>query len=421
MKIKRIRYSRKKFFVGLFLLLFLFGIGIGYAYINTDLEILGIAKVKDARWDVHFDNYNVVTGSVVPATNPTITDTTMSFSASLTDPGDYYEFTIDVENEGTINAILSSFSVSPDFSLVDYINSSITYSDGSSIQVGDVLRTNKTKTIKVKLTYIDGINESLYPSTNQTFNVTVSLGYSQYMNSISSFTLPQGKTVNTLSLGDELCLDDQCFNFIKYDGDNVVMLAKWNLKVGDIYNDNGEKTGEYTSNDEGYGLQSSEVIGINQSSTYYGTVPFSATKYWTGAASYPTEVYDATYVTEPDFSTTCNNTDNCWKTPGYSIAYYVEGYKTKLTNDYHAIIKSARLLTYDEATDSDIGCNISDSTCPTIGPSGFIRNTSFWLGSAFNAYNVWRVYSSDTFSYSNYVVDYSFGVRPVIIVEKNNL
>ena len=397
MKIKRIRYSRKKFFVGLFLLLFLFGIGIGYAYINTDLEILGIAKVKDAKWDVHFDNYNVVTGSVVPATNPTITDTTMSFSASLTDPGDYYEFTIDVENEGTINAILSSFSVSPDFSLVDYINSSITYSDGSSIQVGDVLRTNKTKTIKVKLTYIDGLDESLYPSANQTFNVTVSLGYSQYMNSISSFTLPQGKTVNTLSLGDELCLDDQCFNFIKYDGDNVVMLAKWNLNVGS--NAKGQETF----------LQDSDVRGYVNEFTANGTVAFAQTNYWSSGSSYPLDIYDATNYA----GTSGTNT--------YSVAYYVEQYKTKLANDYHGLIKNARLLTYDEATDSDIGCNISDSTCPTIGDSAFIKNTSFWLGSAFNAYNVWRVSSSGNFSYSNYVVDYSVGVRPVIIVEKNNL
>ncbi len=409
MKIKRIRYSRKKFFVGLFLLLFLFGIGIGYAYINTDLEILGIAKVKDARWDVHFDNYNVVTGSVVPATNPTITDTTMSFSASLTDPGDYYEFTIDVENEGTINAILSSFSVSPDFSLVDYINSSITYSDGSSIQVGDVLRTNKTKTIKVKLTYIDGLDESLYPSTNQTFNVTVSLGYSQYMNSISSFTLPQGKTVNNLSLGDELCLDDQCFNFIKYDGDNVVMLAKWNLNVGS--NAKGQETF----------LQDSDVRGYVNESTANGTVAFAQTNYWSSGSSYPLDIYDATnYVTAPNFSTTCN-ANNCWRTPGYSVAYYVEQYKTKLVNDYHAIIKGARLLTLSEATDSSIGCVESQHSCPTTGNSAFITNTSFWLGSAFNAYNVWRVSSSGEFSYSNYVVDYSFGVRPVIIVEKNNL
>ncbi len=182
MKIKRIRYSRKKFFVGLFLLLFVLGVGIGYAYINTDLEILGTAKVKDAKWDVHFDNYSLAVGSVTPAASPSIVDTTMTFAASLVSPGDFYEFTIDVENEGTINAVLSNFSVSPDFSLVDYINSTITYLDGSAIQVGDTLSVNDTKTIKVKLTYIDGLDESLYPSANQSFNVTVALDYSQNTN-----------------------------------------------------------------------------------------------------------------------------------------------------------------------------------------------------------------------------------------------
>lgn len=187
MKAKRMRYIRKKIFVFLFLFLFLLGLGVGYALVYTDLEILGIAGIKAARWDVHLDNYNLETGSVIPESNPTVTDTSVSFAAKLTSPGDYYEFTIDVENEGTIPAVLNSLTVTPDFSSINYIESTITYDDGTAIQSGDVLLVGATRTIKVKLNYKDGLNDTLYPSTDQSYNVTIALGYQQFAGDVPDF------------------------------------------------------------------------------------------------------------------------------------------------------------------------------------------------------------------------------------------
>lgn len=425
MKIKKIRYNRKKVFIFLFLFLFLLGIGIGFAYVNTSLEITGIAKVKDAKWGIQLNNYTLTDGSVTPNADPTITDTTISFAAKVNEPGEFYGFSIDVENNGTINASIANFSVTPDFSTINYLDASFTYEDGTPVQNGDLLIANTAKKIIVRLSYKDGIDESLYPTTDQSFNVVVSLNYEQYIGSVP-WTLPQGKTKDNLTLGDELCLDDQCFNFIRYDGDDIVMLAKYNLKVGSIIDDNTESF--YSKTDSGFGLQSKEVKGYAYGETVpKGVLPFSSTDYWDGTATYPIDVYDAVnYVTAPDFSTTCNNVNNCYKTPGYSIAYYVEQYKSMLATNYGKIIKRSRLLTLSEATDSSIGCTYvmenEGGYCPTTGDSSFITNTSFWLGTAVYSECILHVNLDDGYVSIDGGFDSAlYGVRPIIVVEKSKL
>lgn len=420
MKRLKIRYSRKRIFTGLFLFLCIFGIGIGYALVNTDLDILGVATMNDAKWNVHFDNYALEDGSVEESSIPTITDTSISFSAKVNVPGEFYGFTIDVVNEGTINAVISSFTLTPDFTNVDYIDATVEYDNGSPVSDGNILLSGTTKTIKVILSYKEGIDESLYPTTDQSYNVVLTLNYEQHVGSVP-WTLPQGKTKDNLTLGDELCLDDQCFNFIKYDGNDVILLSKYNLKVGDIVTEDPEdiedtiKIGEYTSSDIGYGLQSSETRGlVDGESTWNGVVPFSYTSYW---YDYNTDTLIPYYGTaEPAYVYDATNYGGAPGTNTYSVAYYVEQYKTKLTNDYGATIKSARLLTYSEATET-LGCTWNVHRCPT---DSFITNTTFWLGSAVGE-TLYAISSKDYFFSS--ICDYFIikGVRPVIVVEKSNL
>ena len=414
-------------------------VGLGYALIETGLSMVGILEVNKKLF-VYWDNV-VVTQNSVQADTPTITDTSVAFDIILTQPGDYYEFTLDTNNIGN-DKMVSSISNKLDGvemtsnSLPAYISYSATYSDGVPITANHLLEAgtaaNPTKqTYKVKVEFLDTITQQELenlPAGGLEYSFNFSVTYTQAdSNAIQKpvWRILNGKTVDNLSIGDELCLNDQCFNFVRYDGTNdedVVMLAKWNLKVGNIYdNDARQISGRYTNSDTGYGLQNSEIRGYVQgASTYNGAVPFSATNYWNGSvSSYPADVYDATnYVTAPDFSAICNDTDNCWKTPGYSVAYYVEQYRTKLTNDYHATIKDARLLTYDEATDSNIGCDESQNTCPT---TGFITNTTFWFGSVGYVYNVWDVNTKGDFYYHAYEIDYITGVRPVIVVAKSNI
>ena len=231
----------------------------------------------------------------------------------------------------------------------------------------------------------------------------------------STFNVLNGKSKRNLVLGDEICLDGalegQCFNFVRYDGNNIVMLSKYNLKVGNIYDIDGEtKTGEYTSADDGYGLQSSEVKGGitgDRSEIRYGTVAFSETNYWDDGSnlkseygsSYPADVYDT------DYSDASGN--------NYSIAYYVENYKNILET-YGLTVQSARLLSISEAN-TNLGCTGDGATNGTC-PDGFIKNTSFWLSVARNNGKVLAISRNGTLYARNYYGDGVTGVRPVVVV-----
>lgn len=430
--------KRDKIFL---LLILLLGITVGFAALATTLKINGNATITKNTWSVYWEPTSVaVTQGSKGSTTPTVTNgtdgsinTKVTWSVNFELPGDFYEFTVDAANAGTLDAMINLITETTPQGLPNYISYSVKYDDGTTPRQYHILPkgtksgntiTPTTEKYKVRIEFLDTITPTqmnAIPEDGLSYDFEYEVKYGQAdehaIPAHPTWNLPEGKNSNTLAVGDEICLaadSTQCFNFIRYDENNdVVMLAKWNLKVGNIYSSSGQKIGEYTSSDLGYGLQSSEARGYVQNETKYGTVPFSTDTYWVESfnlkpvygSSYPADIYDeVNYKGNPDEQ-------------NYSVAYYVDKYKTLLTNK-GATIKKARLLTYSEATDSSIGCSGSSYNCPT---SGFIMNTSFWLGSSYNSYCLWTVYLNNSFS--NYRWDSSddIGVRPVIVVAKSNL
>ena len=110
---KRMKYNYKRTFFGMFVFLFFAIFGVGYAYLTTNLSIDGTSSIKGSKWDVHFENVQVKEGSVETEEPVISDDTTVSFNATLENPGDFYEFTVDVVNEGTLDARISSVEVLP--------------------------------------------------------------------------------------------------------------------------------------------------------------------------------------------------------------------------------------------------------------------------------------------------------------------
>ena len=182
----RRKQKSKKFLVVAVVLLLL--ISIGYAAISTTLTINGTANIAATSWNVHFESVNVTNGSVTGAnvtTAPAVpsgstTTTSLTYNVTLEKPGDFYEFTVDVVNGGTINAQIAENGITKTMKignndlttaqakLIDY---TVTYADGTAITEGDKLaksgtqvsgvRTDK-KTIKVRVAYkTDLTNEEL--------------------------------------------------------------------------------------------------------------------------------------------------------------------------------------------------------------------------------------------------------------------
>ena len=429
------------------LLILLLGLGIGFAALATTLKINGTAIINKSTWNIYWDNVANETG-VVPATHPEITadennvpKALLTWSVTLDEPGDYYEFEVDAVNAGTLDAeiigIDSKYGNSSIISTVDgelvtanpnpvpsYIKYSIKYADGTDVSLGDRLEkapdltttppTVTRKTYKIRVEYdrnaitneiINGMEDA--ETHTFTFNVT----YGQASPLTSPWDLPEGKTADTLTVGDELCIKEQCFNFVKYDSNgDAVLLAKWNLNVDGYTTAYG---GTATN------LQDSNVRG-EWNGTDYGRIKYASGNYWVNysdysikekyGSGYPLEMYDPDLDGAPDTET-------------YSIAYYVKAYKNILeSSSYGATIKTARLLTYTEAT-STLGCTWEQANesgpCPTTGDTAFVSNTDYFLGTARNYTYVYRIIPSgrllDEMPWSWH------GVRPVIVVETSNL
>ena len=202
MKKNRRRYVPTQWI--LILVLIIVGMGIGYAALETNLEIVGVSDVDSATWDVYFANIQV-TGGSVSASTPTITDkTSLFFSANLENPGEFYEFTVDVINAGTLDAKLDAIQITPVLTSTqkNYFNYTVTYADRMPIEVGDALEVGQTEKILIRFEYLTQTDTSLYPTDDTNFNFGVTMSYIQgngnkKIFSVSSTTLTTGQQMIT--------------------------------------------------------------------------------------------------------------------------------------------------------------------------------------------------------------------------------
>ncbi len=165
---------------------------IGFAAYSQNLNINGNATFSKAKWSVHFDtaSYAETANSTAhPASTPTPTTTDMSYTVTLDQPGKKYEFTIDVVNEGTMDANLKSITITPNPSpvpvyvshTVNYNGTDYTSTNGSITGVTLPKEANSTPgrhTVKVTVEYLTPADyHDLPENADQTVTFTVSLGY----------------------------------------------------------------------------------------------------------------------------------------------------------------------------------------------------------------------------------------------------
>ena len=173
--------------IKLILIILVVSLGIGYAYINSNLNINGTAQVNSANWDVHWANVQVSSGSVTGTnvvTAPTIQNqTTVNYSIVLPTPREYYEFTVDAVNGGSIDAMIdtidSKLNGATITTLPTYLSYEVTYSDGTALQPNHELLANTTETYKVKVKYRDDIELSQIPASDQTLSLSFTVTYRQ--------------------------------------------------------------------------------------------------------------------------------------------------------------------------------------------------------------------------------------------------
>ena len=179
---KYFRYNRKRTIGALFLFLVILGIGLGYSFLNAELGINGVVNASKATWDIHFENIQVKSGSVTPTTEPTISNNiSVGFAATLEKPGDFYEFNVDIVNDGTIDAMIDSIQLTPVLTTNQkkYFDYGVTYSDGIELDEKQLLESGKTETIKVYFKYLENADASNYPTSDTDFSCNVTINYVQ--------------------------------------------------------------------------------------------------------------------------------------------------------------------------------------------------------------------------------------------------
>lgn len=168
---------------------------VGYAVYGADLQITGTTTIEKASWDIKFTNIQELSTNTVDSTNvtaPSLTDTThLTFGVKMA-LNTTYEFTVDVANEGTIPAELSTFTLTGTKGNDTVLNASsglsyssnyltyvVEYADGTKLTAGDELGAGESVTLKVSVKYTQPTSAEQLPTANESYLFTLDLAYAQ--------------------------------------------------------------------------------------------------------------------------------------------------------------------------------------------------------------------------------------------------
>ena len=162
---------------------------IGFAVYASTLTINGNVTVNPATWSVHYvtTSYQETTGSVAASAH-NLTNTAATYTVTLDKPGDFYEFTANIINDGTFDADLTALTMSSlTTAQQKYLSYVVTYNgtdytaSASSLSGITLPCTSGSNThpVKVRVTYLQPENSSELPTESVTLTLTASLDYEQ--------------------------------------------------------------------------------------------------------------------------------------------------------------------------------------------------------------------------------------------------
>ena len=381
----------------IFIMIVIISISVGYALINRNLIINGNSSVSQNTWDIHFENVSVTAGSVVAEKTPTIENSNLSvdFNVILNLPGDFYEFTVEVHNDGTIDAMVDSILNTSELTAEQekYVKFLVEYESGASIKSKQLLKIGESVKIKVRVAYRNDILEEDLPTIYDTLSLGFTLNYIQaddetvVVDNNGFFKIAVDGSLD--DIGSIVTIGTEQFYTIGTEGDNVKLLSMYNLYVGGYFNwDDGLKY----YGDEATGMQDSTMRAyVVDEDMRYGTVGFS----------------NATF-----------KGDSYYTYNGSLLEHYVNNYKKLFEEKFKVDIKEARVISVDELTSEAIGCNLEEKNC-NAAPK-FIYSTSYWTGTTLlDKEYIYGLSNAGDIGFYKYHFNYSLGVRPVIILPKS--
>ena len=404
-----------------------------YVNVSNNISITGNTNVKKNTWDVHFENIKVLTGSVSSTSINITNDTSVNYNVSLKKPGDYFEFTVDVVNKGSFDAMINSFSNSGLSSEQQkYIKYSASYDSGVELNKKQLLKkeTGKDK-LRVRVEYRNDIIASDLPASTSGLNLTFTVEYGEAENAVS-VTHPTCKRATILH--EEVCnstLSHSAYSCRdKFNKGDVMTFGNLGtagtLVAGDAFDCDVNGDGEYNPNTERFyylkDLSTNSNYGVL---IYYVNVsegmPVDGSSIAYDSDNNPRENGPKTAVTQLP-------TTSQWKK--VSLSNKIRKIKDELGVEYLDFSYNGyagRLPSFD---DLSVCANNTSSGSLSRNCLFLLEKTSYrysmqgdyWLedirsdNTGTGVYYVWGL-----FSYVSYTSIGSIGVRPVIEVEKSKI
>ena len=358
------------------------GLTVAFAALSTTLNIKGSAYLDAAKWGIKFQNLSepIIVGEASDAKTAKIEkDVSINdIKVTLSKPGDSVTYTVDLVNDGDINAKIENIEKT---NLTEeqqkYITFTVKYKENDTeLKIGDILSKGQVKPLVIKIEYRKDLESSDLPKSAQGINLSYKLDFVQTDEKATSVS--QGNNFKAYAVGEEFCLENECFYVIKDNGTTVDALSKQNVNTESNRQDANANTLAFTEKTNGnYGYWTDSEGRLLSK---YGT-------------KYPVNVFD-------------NN----------SLLYTpLENYKTYLKNTLGKTSVDARLITYEELI--GLGCNKSEKTCKSA--PAWVYSKGYWTTSADYDSLVWCV-SLDGYFVSD-VFDGLYGLRPVITISKSDI
>ena len=412
------------------------GLTVAFSALSTTLNIKGSAYLDAAKWGIKFQNLSEpsIVGEASDAKTAKIEkDVSINdIKVTLSKPGDSVTYTVDLVNDGDINAKIENIEKT---NLTEeqqkYITFTVKYKENDTeLKIGDILSKKEVKPLVIKIEYRKDLESSDLPKSAQGINLSYKLDFVQTDDkAVTTSGISKACTTfekkDTYRVGDviALCNNDtkvsEDFYVIRDNGSTVTALAKYNLYINDIiiFNADGEveSTTPISKTIESYGLQNSSAKGIVITEDSFepqivGTDIFQKNDnklyrtYWTDTnsnllskygSSYPADVFDSnSNLYEP-----------------------LKNYENYIRNTLKKTSVSATLLSYNQAV--NLGCNKDTSSCSSAPV--WLHSTSYWTITANNSSSIYSIMANGEFNDTSFYVDSSFGLRPVITIAKSEL
>ncbi|MBR6133133.1 MAG: hypothetical protein IKQ29_00285 [Bacilli bacterium] len=169
-------------FVILFLVLVIFAMSIYYAIASYTelLEFNTTVSIKgQSVWNIGFvsDTYKEADNS--QEGNVNINGSTLSANTVLQQPGDFYEFSIKIKNDGNVDGELTSMVINSDIS--DYVDISVKYGNNYYIGINNNLDIDllvgESETVTIRMAYKSMSELDSLPDSDVEVNALVVLNY----------------------------------------------------------------------------------------------------------------------------------------------------------------------------------------------------------------------------------------------------